>query len=71
MTPHVLFAGELSNHNSTETAEDTARPLKVIIIGAGIAGLTAAIGIRRAGHEVEVSPLQPLANIRYGYADHL
>ena len=28
--------------------------LKVIIIGAGIAGLSAAIGLRRAGHDVEV-----------------
>ena len=31
-----------------------SRPLKVLVIGAGIAGLSAAIGLRRAGHEVEV-----------------
>jgi len=28
--------------------------MKVVIIGAGIAGLSAAIGLRRASHEVEV-----------------
>lgn len=33
---------------------DVDQPLKVIIIGAGIAGLSAAIGLRRAGHDVEV-----------------
>ena len=31
------------------------RPLKAIVIGAGIAGLSAAVGLRRAGHDVEVS----------------
>ena len=29
--------------------------LKIIIIGAGIAGLSAAVGLRRVGHDVEVS----------------
>lgn len=28
--------------------------LKILIVGAGIAGLTAAIGLRREGHEVHV-----------------
>ena len=32
-------------------------PLDVIVVGAGIAGLTAAIAIRRAGHNVKASPL--------------
>jgi monoamine oxidase len=31
------------------------RALKILIVGAGIGGLTAAIGLRRQGHHVEVS----------------
>lgn len=34
--------------------DSTASPLKVIVIGAGIAGLTAALGLRRQGHHVFV-----------------
>lgn len=30
-------------------------PLKIGIVGAGIAGLSAAIALKRAGHAVEVS----------------
>lgn len=30
-------------------------PLKIVIVGAGIGGLSAALSLRRNGHEVEVS----------------
>ena len=30
------------------------KPLEVVIVGAGIGGLAAAIGLRRAGHNVSV-----------------
>ncbi len=33
-----------------------AQPLRVVIVGAGIAGLTAAIGLGREGHRVVVRP---------------
>ena len=29
-------------------------PLKIIVVGAGIGGLTAAVALRQASHEVEV-----------------
>lgn len=31
------------------------KPLKIVIVGAGIGGLAVAIGLRRAGHIVSVS----------------
>lgn len=34
-------------------AEGDPRPLKVLIVGAGIGGLAAAIAMRQAGHLVE------------------
>ena len=34
--------------------DSSIQSLKVIIIGAGIAGLSAAVGLRRAGHDVQV-----------------
>ena len=39
---------------SNGTHHEDSRPLKIIVVGAGIAGLSAAIGLRRAGHNVEV-----------------
>lgn len=40
--------------------DECETPLKIAIVGAGIGGLSAAIGLRRNGHEVEVgSVLSP------------
>jgi succinate dehydrogenase/fumarate reductase flavoprotein subunit len=44
-------------------------PLKVGIIGAGIGGLSAAIGLRRAGAEVEVR-IYPFPCIRSHSLDY-
>lgn len=35
--------------------EESPKPLDIAIVGAGIGGLAAAIGLRRAGHNVSVS----------------
>lgn len=45
-------------------------PLKILIAGGGIAGLSAAVGLRRAGHEVHVYERSALNN-EIGAAIHV
>ena len=40
---------------TNEMSPQNVLPLKVLIVGAGIAGLTAAVGLRKQGHHVQVS----------------
>ena len=53
MSPHDLTA-DASSVVKAPTSNDGSKPLKILVVGAGIAGLAAAIGLRRAGHQVEV-----------------
>ncbi|CAI4214082.1 unnamed protein product [Parascedosporium putredinis] len=48
----------------------SAQPLKVLVVGAGIGGLTAAIGLRQQGHEVTLFERTELAQ-ETGAALHL
>ncbi|EKG10778.1 FAD dependent oxidoreductase [Macrophomina phaseolina MS6] len=57
---HVLNGNSVNGHANGHSngngvaAHSDARPLHVIIIGAGIGGLTAAIYLRQQGHKVTV-----------------
>ncbi|KAK3940044.1 hypothetical protein QBC46DRAFT_459220 [Diplogelasinospora grovesii] len=54
----------------TPLVDDHPTPLKVAIVGAGIGGLTAAIGLRRNGHHVHLYEQSRLAS-EVGAAVHL
>jgi salicylate hydroxylase len=43
-----------TNGASTDASSRTPQPLKVVVVGAGIGGLFAAIALRAAGHHVEI-----------------
>ncbi|KAE8152748.1 hypothetical protein BDV25DRAFT_127732 [Aspergillus avenaceus] len=59
------YMNETVTHTSGE-----ARPLKVLIVGAGIGGLTAAIALRNQGHDIEIFEQSRLAT-ETGAAIHL
>lgn len=50
--------------------DEETRPLRILIIGAGIGGLTAAIALRQAGHDVNIYEQSRLAQ-ETGAAIHL
>lgn len=47
-------ANGVNDHSKEQANGDASRPLNITIVGAGIGGLTAAIGLRRNGHSVSV-----------------
>jgi 2-polyprenyl-6-methoxyphenol hydroxylase-like FAD-dependent oxidoreductase len=54
----------------TNGADPEIRPLKVLIVGAGIGGLTAAIALRNQGHDIQIFEQSHLAT-ETGAAIHL
>lgn len=48
--------------------DDTPNPLRIVIIGAGIAGLSAAIALSKQGHHVIVR-IRPLMAMHEDTAD--
>ena len=49
--------------SAMQNSDEGEKPLKVLIAGAGLAGLAVAIALRRQGHHVEVILLFYIDNI--------
>ncbi|KAF1357093.1 hypothetical protein BDV97DRAFT_286555 [Delphinella strobiligena] len=62
--------GVVNGTNGAHAANDEPRPLKIVFVGGGIGGLTAAIALRQVGHEVVVLEQWDGAN-ETGAAIHL
>jgi salicylate hydroxylase len=56
--------------STMSSSKSTASPLDIVIVGAGIAGLSAAISCRRAGHNVQIYERSAL-NSEVGAAIHV
>jgi NADH dehydrogenase FAD-containing subunit len=48
----------VNGHANDATEGTSSASLNIFIVGAGIGGLTAAIGLRRNGHNVSVSKIE-------------
>ncbi|KAJ6186171.1 hypothetical protein N7519_007472 [Penicillium mononematosum] len=59
-----------ATEGTTTHASEEARPLKILIVGAGIGGLTAAIALRNHGHDIQIFEQSHLAT-ETGAAIHL
>lgn len=60
---HYPFGAVANGHTLDHSNGSGPVPLNIAIVGAGIGGLAAAIGLRRNGHNVFVSFIQPRCTV--------
>lgn len=66
----VIVTGAMTTNGTVAHAPSEPQPLKILIVGAGIGGLTAAIALRNQGHDVQIFEQSQLAT-ETGAAIHL